>query len=85
MKTPDEPEKLIAEEGFEIKFRQRNSETVSLTIPVDTLASLKQIAASRDMSLEALLKFYIGQGLRQNSINRMVDNAQNLGQQISNE
>ncbi|MEW6127784.1 MAG: hypothetical protein AB1757_12170 [Acidobacteriota bacterium] len=29
-----------------------------------TMASLKEIAASKDMSYEALLKFYIGQGLR---------------------
>jgi len=32
---------------------------------VDALASLKKVAAMRDMSYQALLKFYIGQGLRQ--------------------
>jgi len=39
--------------------------TVSVEIPKDTLDSLKKIAQNRDMSVEALLKFYIGQGLRQ--------------------
>ena len=34
-------------------------------MPTDALNSLKQVAANRDMSVQALLKFYIGQGLRQ--------------------
>ncbi|MHC5894085.1 hypothetical protein [Nostoc sp.] len=29
------------------------------------LRSLKKVAANRDMTLDALLKFYIGQSLRQ--------------------
>ena len=57
MKNPDEE--------FELNIRPRPTEAVSLDIPRDTLASLERIAASRDMSLQALLKFYIGQGLRQ--------------------
>jgi hypothetical protein len=43
----------------------RPSEIVSISIPVDTVDSLIKVAASRGMSLEALLKFYVGQGLRQ--------------------
>lgn len=46
------------------KLRPRITQTVSLEIPTDTLESLTKIATNRDMSLEALLKFYIGQGLR---------------------
>jgi hypothetical protein len=53
------------EEEFELRFRPRAAESVSLEIPKDTLDSLKKIAAIRDMSYQALLKFYIGQGLRQ--------------------
>lgn len=53
------------EEEFELRLRPRVSETVLLKILVDTLESLKKVAASRDMSLDALLKFYIGQSLRQ--------------------
>ncbi len=54
-----------AEEGFGLKVRSRNSKPVTLRIPADTLASLEKIAAGRDMSVEALLKLYIGQAMRQ--------------------
>ena len=53
------------EEDFELHIRPRPVETVSIEIPKDTLKSLKKVAASRDMSDQALLKFYIGQGLRE--------------------
>lgn len=53
------------EEELKLQLRPRPKETVSIDIPKDTLESIKKVAASRDMSLEALLKFYIGQGLRQ--------------------
>lgn len=53
------------EETFELRLHPRVTETISLKIPADTVESLKKVAASRDMSLDALLKFYIGQGLRQ--------------------
>jgi hypothetical protein len=48
-----------------LNIKTRPSENVSISIPKDTLESLKEIANNQDMSLEALLKFYIGQGLRQ--------------------
>lgn len=57
-----EPE---AEEKFDIEFRPRETEKVSIKIPKDALKALKQVAENRDMSAHALLKFYIGQGLRQ--------------------
>lgn len=53
------------EEKFELRLHPRATETISLKIPADTVESLKKVAASRDMSLDALLKFYMGQGLRQ--------------------
>lgn len=53
------------EEELTLQLHPRPQETVSLEIPKDTLESLKKIAQNRDMSVEALLKFYIGQGLRQ--------------------
>ena len=55
----------MPEEELTLQLNPRPQEKVSLDIPTDTLANLKQVAASRDMSLEALLKRYIGQGLRQ--------------------
>jgi len=53
------------EEEFKVRLRPRAVETVSIQIPADTLTSLKKVAAGRDMSYQALLKLYIGQGLRQ--------------------
>lgn len=59
-------------------------------IPTDTLAELKKVANSKDMSVEALLKFYIGQGLRQDLTNlfshRVLEvTAQVLSQHIQSE
>lgn len=53
------------EEQFELKFKQREMESVNISIPVEAINALKRLAAQKDMSEEALLKFYIGQGLRQ--------------------
>ena len=53
------------DEGFELKVRSRNNKPVTIHIPADTLASLEKIATGRDMSVEALLKLYIGQSMRQ--------------------
>ena len=53
------------EEEPQLSVRPRATEVVALAIPKDTLASLRQVAAQREMSEQALLKFYIGQGLRQ--------------------
>lgn len=53
------------EEEIKLHIKPRATEAVFLQIPVDAMRSLEQVAISRDMSLEALLKFYIGQSLRQ--------------------
>jgi hypothetical protein len=52
-------------EELQLKLHPRPAQTVSRKIPIDTLQSLEKIATTRDMSVEALLKFYIGQCLRQ--------------------
>ena len=52
-------------EKITLNIKPRPSENISISIPKDTLESLKTTAHNQDMSLEALLKFYIGQGLRQ--------------------
>ena len=54
-----------AEEGFDLKVRSRASKPITIHIPAATLASLEKAAAGRDMSVEALLKLYIGQSMRQ--------------------
>jgi hypothetical protein len=48
-----------------LHFRPREEETISIDAPLDALNSLKKIASARDMSYRALIKFYVGQGLRQ--------------------
>jgi hypothetical protein len=53
------------EETLQLHLKPRPVETLSIQIPKDTLDSLKKIAVSRDMPVEALIKFYIGQALRQ--------------------
>ncbi len=58
---PNHQIKLIGESG--VLFRCCG--VTMLWAIKDTLESLKRVAVSRDMSLQALLKFYIGQGLRQ--------------------
>jgi hypothetical protein len=59
MSNPDEPGTL--------RLRPRPSAPVTLSIPSDTLDLIHRVAATRDMSPDALLKFYIGQGLRQDA------------------
>lgn len=43
----------------------RETEAVTLAIPVSALAKIRNVAEARDMSPEALLRLYIGHGLRQ--------------------
>ncbi|HEU4885179.1 MAG TPA: hypothetical protein VFT45_23155 [Longimicrobium sp.] len=40
---------------------------MTLSIPSDTLEMVRRVADTRDMSPDALLKFYVGQGLRQDT------------------
>jgi len=48
-----------------LRVHPRPSEPVTLTIPTDTLAAITEVAEKRDMSPTALMKLYIGHGLRQ--------------------
>ncbi len=52
-------------DAAELRLRPRPSSLVSLPVPDDVLDSLQTIANDRNMSLEGLLKLYIGKGLRQ--------------------
>jgi hypothetical protein len=54
-----------AEEGFALHLRPRSSAALTIEVPADVLASVEKVAASRDMTVTALLKLYIGQELRQ--------------------
>ena len=46
-------------------LRPRLSEEVPISIPLKALAVIREIADEKDMSVEALLRFYIGQGVRE--------------------
>jgi translation initiation factor IF-2 len=81
---------MKTEEGFDLKLRSRDSKPVTIHIPADTLTSLEKIASGRDMSVEALLKLYIGQAMRQDlaklSADRVLEKtAQVLKQHIQSE
>ena len=54
----------VSPEGFELKFYERESAEITLDIPKDVFATLQEIADKKEMSVESVLKFFIGQGLR---------------------
>ena len=64
---------IITDEGIRLTPRPRPATDVTLRLPLDVLASLDQIAPTRSMSRDALLRFYIGQGLRQDLAQRYGD------------
>ena len=47
-----------------LKFYQRESVDIKLNIPKDVVETLEKIAQKKDLSVESVLKFFIGQGLR---------------------
>ncbi|MFL5541203.1 MAG: hypothetical protein ACJ8J0_19605 [Longimicrobiaceae bacterium] len=61
-----------------LRLHPQVTEDVMLAIPVDTLAVLREVAETRDMSLEALLRFYIGRGLREDLADSARPNATTL-------
>jgi len=71
MKKPDNA--IKTEEGFELKLRPRPATTIEVRVPTDVLASMEKAAGSRDMTIEALMKLYIGQGLRQDLAKMFAD------------
>ena len=65
MSMQNKSEKYITEEGFELKFYPQEMEEVLISLPKLTLEAMEKVAMRKDLPLKALLKFYIGQGLRQ--------------------
>lgn len=54
-----------SDEAVLLRAQSRPSGLLSLTVPLDVMTTIEEIAAIRDMSPEALLRFYIGHGLRE--------------------
>jgi hypothetical protein len=61
----EESNTLPPSESHKTTFRERESVEISLNISTDTLELLKEIAAKRGLSVESVLKFFIGKGLRE--------------------
>lgn len=72
----------MTEEGFKLRLRPRPSKPVTIHIPADALASLEKIAANRDMSVEALLKLYVGQSMRQDLAKLSADRVMEKTEQV---
>ena len=66
------------EENVKLQIKPRATEAVLLQIPVDAMRSLEEVAASRDMSIDALLKFYIGNGLREDKAKLFSDRQKHI-------
>ena len=49
------------------------AEVISIRIPVDTLLAIKRVATAQDIPYEALIKYYIGRGLREDLTAMMYD------------
>ena len=60
-------------EQVEIRWRKAESESVAIELPKTAIASLEKVAQNKDMSVKALLKFYIGRGLSDLSANQLLD------------
>jgi len=63
-------------------MRPRPSTTVTLNVPTDTFTTLQEVATTRDMSVEALMKLYIGQGLRHDIAQRFAERVLDLTAQV---
>ena len=66
------------EEDIKLQIKPRATEAILLQIPVDAMRSLEEVAASRDMSIDALLKFYIGNGLREDKAKLFSDRQKHI-------
>lgn len=69
----EENKTIVTPEGYTLRYREQETTELSLEIPVKALKSLQKIAEKRNLPLEAVIKFYIGQGLRQDLANYFSD------------
>ncbi len=66
----------------EYKIHNRSSRVIQLEIPLDTYENLERIAVDHDMSVDALLKLYIGRALRQDLTQRFANQILQLTAQV---
>lgn len=60
----EENKTIVTPEGYTLRYREQETVELKLEIPKRVLSSLENIAEKRNLPLEAVIKFYIGQGLR---------------------
>ncbi len=60
----------------------RLSEEISVKMPSDAVHQLELIASEKEMSLQALVRFYIGQGLRQDISRRFSEQVLNKTREV---
>ncbi len=65
----EENEPIVTPEGYTLKFREQETIELNLDIPIKAMKSLQRMAERRNLPLEAVVKFYIGQGLRLDTAN----------------
>jgi hypothetical protein len=65
-------------EDIKLQIKPRATEAVLLQLPVEAMRSLKEVSVSRDMSIDALLKFYIGNGLREDNAKLFSDRQKHM-------
>lgn len=56
---------LVTPEGYTITFYNQESVEVNLNISKDTFEVIAEIARKKDLSVESVIKFFIGKGLRE--------------------
>lgn len=61
-----------------LTVQPRPKASVPLEVPLDVMDSLRRIAESREMTVEALMKLYVGQGLRQDLARQFSDRVLDL-------
>jgi hypothetical protein len=77
MSQPEFPETLV--------FRPRPTQPMTIAIPTDTYGSLTRMAAEREMSVDALVKLYIGHGLRTDLAKHFTDHVLEITARILTE
>ncbi len=60
---------IITEEGYVLRPYPEEKEEVTISIPKLTYQALEKIAERKDLSLKAIIKFYISHGMRQDLTN----------------
>ena len=72
MKKDGEVEFTFAE--LKARSKPRPGKSIEIGMPLEAWQSLEQVAARRDMSVAALMRLYIGHGLRRDLAKDFTDN-----------